>query len=243
MSEARDPTERASALVKDSPFLEVDEEQIFCGYCRDLAGLKPNSRVLEIGCGWGPLAEALATHLNEEGCYWGIDVEEKKIQSCRHRCASPNFSFQRVDVVNRNYNPMGRVPASQFRFPFKDESFDLVILRSVFTVMTAEEAQPYLSEIARVLVKGGRCLLTLFLLNDESRRLLAINPIRDFKYCWGVCSTESADGTHAVAYDEAYVKVAFLINGLSVREPIYYGSWCGRESRWYSQDMVIARKT
>jgi SAM-dependent methyltransferase len=219
-----------------------EEEQIFLGYCRDLAGLKPDGRVLEIGCGWGPLAKALEGFLSDQGSYHGIDVVEEKVQRCSLLCPSPNFSFKRVDVFNRNYNSESKTAASRFRFPFKDDSFDLVILRSVFTVMTAEEAHPYLSEIARVLVKGGRCLITFFLLNPESQALLASNKIREFNYCWGVCSTEAAGGNHAVAYDEAYVKVAFAINGLVPSEPIYYGHWCGRQSNWYSQDMVIARK-
>jgi len=220
----------------------MDDELAFCEYCRDLAGLKQDSRVLEIGCGGGQLARALEGFLGERGAYVGIDVVQEKIDHCRQQCRSPNFNFRRVDVFNRNYNPWSGIAASSFQFPFKDTSFDLVVVKSVFTVMTADEAHHYLSEIARVLAIGGRCLITFFLLNPESRRLLAANKVREFPYCWGVCSTESANGGHAVAFDEAYVKVAFMINGLEPREPIYYGYWCGRPSPWYSQDIVVGTR-
>ena len=39
--------------------------------------------------------------------------------------------------------------------------------------MVAEEVEHYLSEIARVLKPGGRCLISFFLLNEESLGLIA----------------------------------------------------------------------
>ena len=57
-----------------------------------------------------------------------------------------------------------------FEFPYPAEAFDLVFLTSVFTHMLPPEVRHYLSEIHRVLRPQGRCLMTFFLLNEDSGR-------------------------------------------------------------------------
>ena len=44
----------------------------------------------------------------------------------------PNYTFTLADIYNKEYNPAGRLKASEYRFPFDDETFDLVVLGSVF---------------------------------------------------------------------------------------------------------------
>jgi ubiquinone/menaquinone biosynthesis C-methylase UbiE len=221
---------------------EKPRQRVFLRHCRELGGLRPHDRVLDVGCGWGFLAGALREYLGAEGTYDGIDIQAWKIQWCRSWFPTENFRFRTVDVANPNYNPRGQIKASTYRFPFPDRSFDFVVLRSVFTVMPGAEAHNYISEIARVLKPGGRCLSTLFLLNRESLRLMDPRTTRYFKHSFGFFRTEGAGGSHAVAYDETYFRVAFSIHGMKVRDPIYYGTWCGRDSDWGAQDIVVAVK-
>jgi ubiquinone/menaquinone biosynthesis C-methylase UbiE len=221
---------------------EKPMQRRFLGYCRELTGLKPNHRVLDVGCGWGFLAAALSDYLGPEGAYDGVDVEPAKIRWCHSRFRRENFRFQTADVANLNYNPSGQIRASRYQFPFPAGTIDLVVLRSVFTVMPGADAHNYISEIARILKPGGHCLSTLFLLNEESLRLMDPRSTRYFKHSFGFYRTESADGSHAVAYDETYFRVAFSLQGMKVRDPICYGTWCGRESKWDAQDMVVAVK-
>src|SRR5262245_1872909 len=95
----------------------------------DLAGLTPASDVLEIGCGCGRTAHALAGWL-EPGRYTGLDVEPVSLAACQRSTAlgKRGFRFAHLDVANREYNPGGKTPAASYRFPYPDSSFDLVFL-------------------------------------------------------------------------------------------------------------------
>jgi SAM-dependent methyltransferase len=145
----------------------------FFVYLKMICALQPHERVLDIGCGCGMMAMFLKDHLDEQGVYVGVDIHEPSIQwsrkniSRRHR----NFIFRHIDVRNEAFNPSGKHPADRFRFPFDDRSFDLIILKSVFTHMRPQEVDHYLSEIARLLSERGRCLATFFLLNRQQETL------------------------------------------------------------------------
>ena len=49
----------------------------------DLCGLKPHAQVLEVGCGCGRIATALASYLADSGGYDGFDVAAPLINWCR----------------------------------------------------------------------------------------------------------------------------------------------------------------
>lgn len=74
----------------------------------------------------------------------------------------PNFNFQLADIYNKMYNPQGKYKASDYKFPYANETFDFVFLTSVFTHLLPQDMERYLSEIARVLKKNGRCFITFF---------------------------------------------------------------------------------
>ena len=99
----------------------------------------------------------------------GIDIAKAGIEWCADKITPrlPNFRFQLIDVYNKHYNQQGACPASQYRFPFEDNTFSFVMLGSVFTHMLPDDLSNYLSEVYRVLEKGGRCLISYFLLNAE----------------------------------------------------------------------------
>jgi hypothetical protein len=115
-----------------------------------------------------------------------IDIVKSGIDSCRERITPqfPNFHFQQIDVYNKYYNPHGACQPAEYKFPFADESFSFVVLGSVFIHMPPDDLEHYLSEVQRVLTKGGRCLITYFLLNEESSQLMATgNSTLDSRTC------------------------------------------------------------
>ena len=67
-------------------------------------------------------------------------------------------------------NPKGRFRASECRFPWDDESFDFVLLTSVFTHMLPADREHYLSEIARVMSRGAKCVITHFILDAKKTK-------------------------------------------------------------------------
>jgi ubiquinone/menaquinone biosynthesis C-methylase UbiE len=78
----------------------------------------------------------------------------KGIAWCQQKITAkhPNFRFQVTNIYN---------PCHEYRFPYEDESFDAVFLASVFTYFVPKEMTRYVSEISRVLKKGGRCVMAI----------------------------------------------------------------------------------
>jgi SAM-dependent methyltransferase len=232
-------------LAAGGDFTSVGDR--FLGHCRDLAGLLPTERVLEVGCGAGRVARALTTFLSPEGAYHGFDVLAPAIHWCQRHVTPrfPQFRFQHVDLRNGGYNPRGRLRAEDFRFPHADDSFDLVLLASVCTHLLPAAVCRYLDEAARVLRRGGRLLATFFLLNADSRALMAA-PGSRFRF------DDAGPGYHttrpdcpetAVAYDEHDVRQWLARVGLTLRAPIAYGNWCGRAGTPEGQDLLVAVKS
>jgi SAM-dependent methyltransferase len=212
----------------------------------DLAGLQPDDAVLEPGCGTGRMAEPLADFLELDGSYDGFDVVAEAVDWCRANISSehPNFRFRHVDVLNPAYNPKGTLDPNTFTFPYADGGFDFVFLTSVFTHMLTLEVQHYLAEIRRVLRPGGRCLMTLFLLNDES--LAAIRADRTQRrfehegdgYFYDIEKVHEG----AVAYREADVLSFIEQAGLVLCPPVQYGRWAGRRGQTFGQDIVVVER-
>lgn len=226
-------------------FVQVGEEMIK-RFVED-GGLRPDDRVLDVGSGVGRMAVALTRYLSPTARYEGFDVDAEGIAWCEANVTPrfPNFRFQMADVYNKHYHPAGSQPASSYRFPYDDASFDFVFLTSVFTHLVPDDLANYLREIGRVLAPGGRSFVTMFLLNPEAEREIARgNAIRDFPYAKGVYRVENDEfPERAVAYDEAYVRALWAETGFTVVEPIRYGGWPRRKLTGDGhQDTIVAVK-
>jgi ubiquinone/menaquinone biosynthesis C-methylase UbiE len=195
---------RAFIGIKGKKDFKIVGEEFF-KYFVEFGGLKPYERVLDVGCGIGRMAVPLTRYLNEKGSYEGFDVWAEGINWATKNITPkfPNFHFKFVDVQNKGYNPKGKLRAAEFKFPFENESFDFVFLTSVFTHMVPKDLENYLSEIARVLKTSGRCLITFFLLDEESTKLVeAKQSTMDFKY-------KIADGLRTIDDKQPENAVAF----------------------------------
>jgi SAM-dependent methyltransferase len=231
--------------VGDTDFRATGDE--FLKLFRELVDLHPDEKVLDVGCGTGRLARPLAGYLSEAGSYDGFDVSKLAIRWCQRHYARgyPNFTFRHVNVTNSSYNPDGGNAPEDFVFPYDDATFDFVFLTSVFTHMMPAAIERYMNEIARVLSPGGRCLVTFFLLNAESRQLISENRstqrFSDTAQSYAV--VDPAHPEDAVAFDENWTLAHMAHAGLNPRLPARYGSWCGRGPINSYQDIVIADRT
>lgn len=204
--------------------------------------LQPHERVLDLGCGIGQKARVLATYL-KGGTYEGLDVVPKGIDWCRERYRRfGNFRFQVADIYSSHYNPGGRFKDVEYVLPYPDGDFDMVFLSSVFTHMLPEGVAHYLSEIARVLKPGGRCIATYFLLNAQPQRQPPwTGAVVQFPYEFKGFRVRNADNpSEAVAHHEETIRAVHAKSGLRVVE-ITYGFWCGgKELLGALQDSIIA---
>lgn len=229
-------------FVGHSDFVATGDE--FLTHFVELAGLQPDEHVLDVGCGIGRMARPLAGYLSGAGSYDGFDVNRDGIGWCRRRYAKhPNFRFQVADLYNRRYNPRGAYAAKEYRFPYDDARFDLVIQTSVLTHLLEEEADHYLAETARVLRVGGRALLTFFLLDDDSRAAVkagdATLAFLDPDAHVAVISDEVPED--AVAYDAGWLAERLAAHGLTLRST-HPGTWRGREDGTSFQDLVVVER-
>lgn len=222
------------------------QSEQFLNYFKYLCGLKPNEDVLDVGCGCGRSAASLTQYLNKSGRYEGFDINPILIDWSVKNISSnyPNFHFQLADIFNGSCNPMGKYKSSEYKFPYQDSSFNFVFLLSVFTHMLPQDMENYLSEISRVLRKGQRCLITHFLLNEQSLSFIdAKLSTLDFNYVFENYRTISKTTPEdAVAYAEGYIRELYRKFGLEILNPIQYGSWCGREQYLSYQDIIVAVK-
>jgi len=218
---------------------------IFFNYFVELAGLKKNDKVLDVGSGFGRMAVPLTDFLSSESHYEGLEIIKAGVNWCNKKITPRfrNFNFHKIDVRNGRYNPEGTIKAADYTFPFKNESFDFVMLISVFTHMLPDDFENYLSEISSVLKPGGTCFITYFLLNETSKKLIEACKSRfALKYAFENCRIESQnDPEFVVAYKEGDIQNLYRKYNLKIKS-IHYGNWCGRTDFLDFQDIVIAQK-
>jgi SAM-dependent methyltransferase len=213
------------------------------GYLLEFAQLRPGHAVLDVGCGVGRVAYALAHVLGPEGRYEGFDVSQPAIETAMRRLgALPGFVFRWVDVANGFYNPSGALKGARLSFPYSDRSFDVVVVSSVFTHLRPPDVQHYLAEIRRVLRPGGRALVTAFLVDAEARQAIAegrSDPALGHRM-EGFLVADPAAPEAAIGYDRSELLGWAEARGLAV-EAILPGSWCGRSVFTSFQDLMVLR--
>jgi SAM-dependent methyltransferase len=216
------PPRRLRGFTGDTDFLATGAELL--GLLRDHGGLRPDSRVLDVGCGIGRVARTLVDILDPAGggAYVGFDPVAEAIAWCAERYPE-HFRFIHADLRNDLYNPGGAVAATEYRFPVADAWATLVVATSVFTHLDGAESEHYLVEVRRALAPGGVALLTFFLLDDGSRAAIADGR-----------AGQAFGGAAAVAHDRAAIPDAVR------NAEVYEGRWRGGEGLSY-QDLVVVR--
>jgi GT2 family glycosyltransferase len=233
---------RGLSFVGRSDFTQTGQE--FLGYFKEMGGLKPTARVLDVGCGIGRMAIPLTTYLSD-GSYEGFDVGREMVRWCTRNITPryPNFHFTWAPIYNRKYNPFGTILADELRFPYEANSFDFALATSLFTHLTRDDARHYLNELGRALRPEATSLLTFFLITPESEQeIVAGRAAFDFRYeIDGALTTDPRQPEEAVAFQLDDVLAMLDESGMTVVEPIRRGSWAHAPGAPSFQDIVIAR--
>lgn len=212
----------------------------FAVHLRSLAHLREDSRMLDIGCGCGQIASALAPSFR--GAYHGIDPDAEAISWCNAQLASrlPRFRFDFVDLYNGYYNSRGTVRPETWVMPFAGEAFDVLLLKSIFTHMTFDGVENYLREIRRILADNGRCLCSAYLLNESrSGDVLGLR----FPVTAGMVYNP-AEPEYIVGWNEAAFRASADRADLSM--DVHRGSWCVSDASGplplSYQDLIVLRR-
>jgi SAM-dependent methyltransferase len=215
-------------VPEDQPSVVPDANgRALAALCRDRLDLRRDARIVDIGCGWGRLAAALADHLDPTADYHGFDPMRAQVlwaQTNLMPCHQA-FNFHITNLANRIYNPGGVLRTRTFVVPFASASRDLVVASALFAYLSPEELDAYAREAARILKPGGRFLATFYLLDDESGPILPqLAPPLAFRFASGPIVSTSPNGGGLVAYDTAHVRAVLERHGYIV-EPIIRGTW------------------
>ena len=213
----------------------------------DKTALEPTHRILDVGCGIGRLALPLTKYLANEGSYEGFDIVKQGIDWCNKKIAIkyPNFNFLHIDLKNKLYNLNTDTKAENFIFPYEENSFDRVLLTSVFSHMLPADIENYLHQIQRVLKKDGKCFATFFIFNDKTLEMMK-NGMSKFNFTHDFGSYRLFDKKVEeanIAFDEKYLLDLLLENNLKI-ESISYGWWSRNQEDAISdfQDIVVFSK-
>lgn len=229
---------------------------------KDLAGLRPDASFLDIACGCGRVARALARYFGPSASYEGFDAAKKPVEWAQSVITQkfPNFHFRTADTFNKRYNPLGKTGASELIFPYEDNKFDFAFAGSLYTHMVPEEITNFVTETKRVLKPGGKTLATFCLLNEKTLPIVVEGKsMPRLVYRYGDCMVRTPkDPAHFIAQPESWVRSLYAKAGLEIVEPILRGTWAettpeskalekyhlgGSPSQRASQDAVIAVKT
>lgn len=131
--------------------------------CAKLNELGSNSRMLDIGSGYGGAARYLAATY---GCrVTGLSISE--VENNRHRAMNQEFGLDHlVEVVDGTFEDM----------PFEDESFDIVWSQDA--MLHSGDRMRVFREVSRVLRTGGEFVFTDLMMADDCPESV-VKPILD----------------------------------------------------------------
>lgn len=112
-----------------------------------------NKKVLEFGCGSGYGSHYLSKYCSD---ITAVDISESAIKYANEHYSNENLTYRKIQNIERE-------PLS-----FSDETFDVIISFQVIEHIAKE--QKYLSELSRVLKKGGTLIIAT---PDKTHRLFS----------------------------------------------------------------------
>ncbi len=111
--------------------------------------INKKEKILDLGCGNGRFSEIVGNKAD----YYGVDVSEKLIEIAKEKYSNRKF------VVNE-----------PFALPFKNNFFDKIFCLAVLHHIPSKKfRKDFLREIKRVTKPGGKLILTVWDLNDNSK--------------------------------------------------------------------------
>jgi len=133
-------------------------------------GLRPDQRLLDIGCGTLRGGRHFIKYMNA-GNYSGIDISPKAIEYGKHLVAQEGLSEKQPRLqVSRN---------KDLRFEeFDGEVFDYLLAQSVFTHLKPEHIEECFEHIGRIMKQDS---IFFFTFNREDREFKQIG-LKDFGY-------------------------------------------------------------
>jgi ubiquinone/menaquinone biosynthesis C-methylase UbiE len=165
-------------------------------------------QVLDVACGTGIVARKVAAHIGSNGSIVGIDLNPNMLTVARATAQGEGLAIEWHQ---------GRAE----KLPFADASFHLVLCQ--FALMFFADRQAALAEIQRVLVDGGRFLMSVWQsldqhpfyrkLDDVIQRRFGMSGVQD------IFALGDAEGLRALLTDAGFQQVEMEPVSMTARFP------------------------
>jgi SAM-dependent methyltransferase len=133
---------RSAAEVYEEFFLPALFHQ-WAGRVADAAGIRPGQRVLDVACGTGVLARAVADRVGPTGTVVGVDPNDGMLAVARRKAPTIEWKHGRAEAL-----------------PLESDSFDAVV--SQFGLMFFDDRRAALREMMRVLRPDGQLAVAVW---------------------------------------------------------------------------------
>ncbi|MEY3974613.1 MAG: hypothetical protein RIS59_974 [Pseudomonadota bacterium] len=152
-----DPTMTYSSALysqpaEDAPGLDLEQAQrAKVRRMLERAGVQPGDRVLEIGCGWGGLAEIAATEFGAH--VHGITLSPSQLAFAQARAQTGGWA-DRVHFELRDYRDL-------------NDTYDRVVSCEMFEAVGEAYWPSYFGQLARCLKPGARAVVQTITIRDD----------------------------------------------------------------------------
>ena len=120
-----------------------------------MAQVKPGDRVLEIGCGWGALAEKAAAQFNASVV--GVTLSTEQLEWARARMQREGLA-DRADLRLQDYRDIGKTTA--------DQPFDAICSIEMVEAVGREYWPEYFATVSRLLKPGAHACIQSIVIAD-----------------------------------------------------------------------------
>ena len=134
------PSSDAESLEKSYSLIDIVKQR---EKTISILNLKPGEKVLDLGCGVGFLAYKMSEIVGESGSVICLDQNKEMVEHTKKRC--------------KNFNQTSFFVGNAYNLPCEKNSLDAVTCTQV--LLYVEDISLAISEIKRVLKKGGRIII------------------------------------------------------------------------------------
>ena len=181
-----------------------------------MARVQCGQRVLEIGCGWGALAEKATTEFGAH--VTGVTLSTEQLEFARQRLATAGQA-ERADLRLQDYRDITDAP------------FDAICSIEMIEAVGREYWPTYFRTVARLLKPGGRACIQSIVIQDAlfERYLRSTDFIQQYIFPGGCLPSPSAFRDQAQAA------------GLRVEDELAFGPDYGRTCRLWREAFLARR--
>ena len=153
-----DGTMNYSSALYETPQASMQQAQLAkVRRALRMVDVQPGQRVLEIGCGWGALAEMATTEFGAS--LVGVTLSTEQLAWARERMSRCGVA-ERADLRLQDYRDIGRDGLA-------DQSFDAICSIEMIEAVGREYWPTYFATVARLLKSGGRACIQAIVIDDE----------------------------------------------------------------------------